>query len=295
MLIGSTKNMTQTPPPYFDNLPQKFEEGNQEALVAFGKHIHWGYWEDAKTADGTLEDFAIAADNLSRRVCQVAAIDNNRNILDIGCGFGGTISWLNDHFNHLNLVGVNIDTQQLIRAKKTVLPQGNNTINFIEANACKIPLTQSDFNHVLALECIFSFPSREQFFQEAYRLLKEDGKLTICDFLPTENFARIWKWIENKINPLVGKTYGQVKTKNTFPINFIPISKYKEIAQNTGFKLTKIEDINRNTLPTYPVVNRLMCQEGGQNMVSSTQGLELVSKLGLIRYMILDFEKQSKD
>ncbi|MEA5512361.1 methyltransferase domain-containing protein [Crocosphaera sp. UHCC 0190] len=283
--------MTQTSTAYFDNLPEKFEEGNQEALAAFGKHIHWGYWENPKTATGNLDDFAVAADNLSKKVCQAASIENNQNILDVGCGFGGTISWLNDNFNHLNLVGVNIDAQQLVRAREKVLPQGNNTIDFIEANACQIPLMQPDFDRVLALECIFSFPSREQFFKEAYRLLKEEGKLTICDFLPTKNFAGIWQWIEHKINPLVGQTYGKPKAKNALPINFIPISKYEEIAKKTGFKLRKIEDINRNTLPTYPLVNRLMCQDGDDNMVRSTQGLEFVSKLGLIRYMILDFEK----
>ncbi|BDI20520.1 hypothetical protein ANSO36C_63220 (plasmid) [Nostoc cf. commune SO-36] len=31
---------------YFDSLPQKFSEGDADALLAFGRHLHWGYWSD---------------------------------------------------------------------------------------------------------------------------------------------------------------------------------------------------------------------------------------------------------
>jgi cyclopropane fatty-acyl-phospholipid synthase-like methyltransferase len=36
--------------------------------------------------------------------------------VDVGCGFGGTIASLNEHFSDLQLTGVNIDLRQLDRA-----------------------------------------------------------------------------------------------------------------------------------------------------------------------------------
>ena len=70
----------------------------------------------------------------------------------------------------------------------------------MEANACAIPLDSQEFDRLLAVECIFAFPSRQQFFQQAYRLLKPGGKLTICDFLPVSWFAGIWQFWESNIN-----------------------------------------------------------------------------------------------
>jgi len=31
--------------PYFDGLLAKFGKGNEQALAAFGRHVHWGYWD----------------------------------------------------------------------------------------------------------------------------------------------------------------------------------------------------------------------------------------------------------
>ena len=145
--------------PYFDLLLEEFGKENPEALEAFGRHVHWGYWDYPAAADGSISDFALAAERLCRRVCDAGKVGNGQRILDCGCGFGGTIASLNERFSDLQLVGLNIDDRQLDRAREQVQPQNNNQIEFIQGNACELPFEDNSFDVVLAVECIFHFPS----------------------------------------------------------------------------------------------------------------------------------------
>lgn len=269
---------------YFDTLIEKFNE-NPALEKAFGKHIHWGYWENPALATGTLMDFATAANNLSKLVIQTAEIQDGVSILDAGCGFGGTISLLNETFHHLNIFGVNIDNTQVERARKVITPQNDNSIEFINANACDLPHFNQLFDYTIALECIFAFPSREIFFQQVKRNLKSSGKLIIVDFIINPNIRQFWLWFEKQIlSKLITDTYG---SKATNQVQFIGIKEYKNLANKTGFKLEKIIDINKNVQPTYPVINKLIIDNF--NDLMTAKGLEIFSKLNLINYQILVF------
>ena len=150
------------PLPYFDILVQEISAGGSDLTRAFGNYTHWGYWPAPSTADGSLEDFSRASAALSRRVCNVANIDNGSHILEVGCGFGGTIAHLNDRFSNLQLVGLNIDDRQLAIARDKIRPHNNNGIEFVRADACELPFPDNTFDVVLAIECIFHFSSRHR-------------------------------------------------------------------------------------------------------------------------------------
>ncbi len=240
---------------YFDTLIEKFAE-DPELEKAFGQHIHWGYWENPSESKGTLLDFGVAANNLSEKVIQLGGINNGASILDAGCGFGGTISMLNNDFSQLNLVGVNIDEAQVIRARETIKPKNDNRIELICANACNLPKFQQLFDYVIALECIFSFPSRETFFQEVRKNLKTGGKLIIVDFIINDKIYYFWQKFEKQVlNRLITDTYG---SKATNKIKFLGLEEYENIGKNTDFKLEKVVDLNKNVQPTYSVINRLI-------------------------------------
>lgn len=275
--------MTKTP--YFDNLPLEFNQQHSRAIQAFDRHLHWGYWPDPSTADGSGQDFVNAAEELSIRVTEAGGlVKDGLAVLDAGCGFGGTVASMNERFSNLSLVGLNIDSQQLSRAREKVQAKSTNQIEFVQADACQLPFADHSFDVVLALECIFAFPSRERFFQEVKRVLRPEGRLAICDFLPRESIASAWGWVEKQIQPLVGRTYGAASIK------FCSLSEYKRLAEAKGFTLVKTEDITRNTLPTYPVVHQLMRLEGNQETFWATKGLEFLSYLGLLQYVILSYE-----
>ena len=58
--------------PYFDLVLQRLEKGDPEFEIAFGRHVHWGYWADPSRAIQTADDYALAAEALSQQVYRAA-------------------------------------------------------------------------------------------------------------------------------------------------------------------------------------------------------------------------------
>ena len=102
--------------PYFDYLLAALQNNDELIETSFGRHVHWGYWPDPSRATCSPEEYGTAAEELCRAICDAAGIREGMRIIDVGCGFGGTLASLNERFSELQLVGVNIDSRQLNRA-----------------------------------------------------------------------------------------------------------------------------------------------------------------------------------
>lgn len=280
---------------YFDVFLDSIERQNQEVTEAFGHHVHWGYWDSNNLADGSVEDFRRAAENLSVKMCEAGRITDNQKVLDVGCGFGGTIATINQRYKNMNLVGVNIDERQLARARKIVLPAETNKIEFVEADACKLPFENNSFDVVLAVESIFHFPSRELFFQEAKRVLKPGGYLAICDFTPADIVMPWMGMLDFVFKGLFPDVYAQ---NNLNLNNSVTLHDYEALAKRTGFRVFYEHDITVNTLPTYPIsceILRKASPPGWDTEVDIflTQTMEWFSRQGLYRYIIFSFQAVS--
>ncbi|OVE80471.1 SAM-dependent methyltransferase, partial [bacterium I07] len=79
------------------------ERGNPDVEKIFGRHVHWGYWEHSADANHSNGDFMSASERLCRMICDKAGIRSGMRILDVGCGFWGTIASLNERFESLEL------------------------------------------------------------------------------------------------------------------------------------------------------------------------------------------------
>ena len=276
--------------PYFDYLLAAFAKGQSFLEDSFGHHVHWGYWAFPEQAKPDHADFAAAAENLSLYIITAARVTNQQAVLDVGCGFGGTIASLNSHFEGMALTGLNIDERHLERARLRVTPLDYNSIVFQQGDACALPFADNSFDAVLAVECIFHFPSREKFFAEAYRVLKPGGYLALSDFLLTKKLSRFDKF-----------KFSQYLSNGFFggcDVQFTPAD-YTALAAKSGFSVELADNINENTLPTYRYLRSLVKESGflklsslsDLNIALTVLSVEFFSKIQALKYFVFAFKK----
>jgi len=158
-------------PPYFDDLIDAYHRG------ATQRSVHLGYWRDGD--DG---DFAGAQARLDQLIIELAEIEAGQSVLDVGCGFGGTIARINHIYQGMRLTGVNIDPRQ-IDICRGIAGRADNRVTWQLAEAVRLPFADASFDRVLCVEAMFHFASRRQFFVEAARVLEPGGVVAGTDIL----------------------------------------------------------------------------------------------------------------
>lgn len=274
---------------YIDLLLGQFARGGGQLEQAFGRHIHWGYWpEPAAARAASAADYALAAERLSQELCALAGIAPGMRVLDAGCGFGGTIALLNERMAGLTLAGLNVDPRQLARAAATVRARPGNAIAFQAGDACALPYADASFDRVLAVECIFHFPSRPAFLREARRVLKPGGALVLSDFVPAPAFAPLCRLA----------TLPRVARLSIFGRSDVTCTQagYARLAATAGLAPPVWRDVTAQTLPTYAFLRTLMAEGARLGLVGwlgrgLVGGLAALARHRLLRYQLLRLDR----
>lgn len=275
-------------PPYFDRLLQRLAMADPGAGAAFGRHVHWGYWSDPAQAGVGVEEYGRAAEALCLAVLDCANVCDGQRVLDVGCGFGGTIACLNERHSRLELIGVNIDQLQLQRAAAQIDARAGNVLGLLLADAAWLPIADDSINVALAVESVFHF-DRPRFFAEIGRVLRMGGSLTLSDFVPEARAAPYIEAIDFGGNDAIRSTFGVIDVSWS-------VDRYRRLAAEHGLTLSDFRDVTAHTLPTYDFLRSSVegwtdALEVGK-FVRATGLLEKASRRGLIGYKMLRFDKQ---
>jgi SAM-dependent methyltransferase len=279
-----------TPPfalPYFDRVIEALHRDDPIVRAVFGRHVHWGYWPDPRAADGSTDDFMAAAERLTARLCDVGGARDGQRILDVGCGFGGTLQSLDERLSAVDLVGLNIDARQLERARREVRPRPGNRVELVEGDACQLPFPEASFDLVLAVECAFHFDSRARFLAEARRVLRPGGRLALSDFVPAPSVAPV-------VVPPGQQVFRRYLEAFGGRCDFsVTLDRYRALGRDAGLRPAYEEDITRATLPTYAVVRRALRRfdRDAALALASNAAMEVASRLSVLRYVILAFDR----
>jgi SAM-dependent methyltransferase len=271
-------------PAYFDYLIEGFRRGDPN------RRVHLGYWEDPQASSPAADrsEFARAQGRLDALLLSMAALAPQQSVLDVGCGFGGTLETINRTFGAMRLTGVNIDPRQLDICS-LLKPAHGNLFEWRDADAGSLPFRDGSFDRVLCIEAMFHFVSRRAFFLEAGRVLRPGGTLVCSDIL-IDPAAKRLDVPGFRIEAPLQDGYGP------WPDFWGGDADHAALSTAAGLTLAKVLDVTRNTLPSH----RYTAPEGasleqdlhtGNAALRASLMLRWLHAEGHLRYVCLRFDK----
>ena len=106
-----------------------------------------------------------------------------KDIIEIGCGRGGGCSLLRSYFKPARVVGTDISGFNIKKAIKKFKPLN---IEFRQGDAEKQQFPDDSFDVVINLESSHCYPSKKNFFNNVYSILKPEGYFLYADVFRTE-------------------------------------------------------------------------------------------------------------
>jgi tocopherol O-methyltransferase len=140
----------------------------------WGEHMHHGYYG----ADGTLKkDRREAQIDLIEELLQWADVQQASEILDVGCGIGGSSLYLAARYR-ASATGITLSPKQASRATERARAAGlAASTRFLVADALNMPFADNSFDFVWSLESGEHMPDKAKFMQELCRVVKPGGKV----------------------------------------------------------------------------------------------------------------------
>lgn len=263
----------------------------------WGEHMHHGYY-------GTM-----GTRRLPRRQAQIALIEEllrwagietgetaPRNLLDVGCGIGGSTLLLAEKYGAI-ATGITLSPVQAIRARERAqAARLSQQVQFRVANALDTGFEDNSFDWVWSLESGEHMPDKKQFLRECYRVLQPGGKLVMAT------------WCHRPTNSLGGKLTADERQhlEDIYRVYCLPyvisLPEYEQIARSCGFGNLRSDDWSIAVAPFWNIVIDSALEpaavfgllQSGWTTIQGALSLGLMSRgyaRGLIRFGVLYAEK----
>jgi tocopherol O-methyltransferase len=215
----------------------------------WGEHMHHGYYGPTGTV---RKDRRQAQIDLIDECLRWANVTQVAEILDCGCGIGGSALELATRFN-AKVTGITLSPVQANRATERAEAAGlaGNTApcaQFQVANALQTPFADESFDFIWSMESGEHMPNKAGFLQECHRILKPGGKLLMVTWChrPTDSLA----------GPLTPAERGQLDwIYRVYGLPYVlSLPEYQTLAEHAGFQQVQTADWSQAVAPFWDEV-----------------------------------------
>ena len=274
MIVSRTKFGAACVADHYDELDPIYR-------ALWGEHVHHGLWNSA------LDSPEQAVEALSDYVADLLDPAPGAQLVDIGCGYGGTAR----RIARQRSVGVTGLT--LSAAQANHLPdQPGVTLSVRDWLDNGLP--NETFEAAYAIESSEHMADKARFFSEAARVLKPGGRLVVCAWLAETNASR-WK-VRHLLEPICHE--GRLPSMGTR-------EEYAGWADDVGLHLLGYNDLSQQVARTWTIclgrlARALLTDRDIRTRVLSARNrvfalslprLVLAYRSGAIRYGVFAWEK----
>ncbi|MGI9476955.1 MAG: SAM-dependent methyltransferase [Hyphomicrobiaceae bacterium] len=197
---------------------------NDPVIAAFyqklwgGSDIHIGLFV---TGDETVAEASRA---MTLHLLELAGVTAGQKVLDIACGYGGTLRLLADM--GCEAAGIDISETCISYARTANAAAGFDDIAVSLGDFHAIDSEPAAWDAVICQEAIIHATDRPKVFAEAYRVLRAGGVFAFSDILtaPGADLAR------------VGAAYARLRAESGATVR-----DYEDMARSAGFKVEYVE------------------------------------------------------
>ncbi len=107
-----------------------------------------------------------------------------KEILEVGSGRGGGASYITRYYKPESYIGMDITPSSIDFCNKHY--KNVDGLSFTCGNAEKLPFEDNSFHFVVNVESARCYNNQDKFFNEVFRVLKDDGKLLLADMVYPE-------------------------------------------------------------------------------------------------------------
>lgn len=217
----------------------------------WGDHMHHGFYEpdsDADLSDHRAAQIRMIEESLSFAYLSGDSAVKPRNIVDVGCGIGGSSRYLARKFG-AKCQGITLSPVQAKRAQQLAEDQGlADKVSFQVADALNQPFPDGQFDLVWSMESGEHMPDKEKFVNELVRVAAPGGTIIIVtwchrDLSPSENSLRAEE--KELLNKICNAYY--------LP-EWCSTSDYVKLLQSLSLEDVKFADWSQYVAPFWPAV-----------------------------------------
>jgi SAM-dependent methyltransferase len=143
-----------------------------------------------------IEELHLRGRRVTLELAQEVNLNSNMDVLDIGCGIGGSTRTIVSNFG-CKVTGIDL-SKEFCQAAKIINERIGylNNIEIHQGNALDMPFNDNSFDVIFIQHVLMNIENKKQLFSEIYRLLRPQGRLalnTICEGSDTPiYFPVIW-------------------------------------------------------------------------------------------------------